>query len=64
MTIRATAVTRRQCLAATAVGVMAAGLGSRQARALESIRQGYQTNIWGMPTYYLLQSGALEKRGV
>src|SRR6266550_8887488 len=29
-----------------------------------TIRQGYQTNIWGMPTYYLLRSGALEKRGV
>ena len=22
------------------------------------IRQGYQTNMWGMPTYYLLRSGA------
>ena len=29
-----------------------------------TIRQGYQTNIWGMPTYYLLRSGALEKRGL
>jgi len=28
------------------------------------VRQGYQTNIWGMPTYYLLKSGALEKRGL
>jgi ABC-type nitrate/sulfonate/bicarbonate transport system substrate-binding protein len=28
------------------------------------LRQGYQTNMWGMPTYYLLRSGALEKRGV
>ena len=28
------------------------------------LRQGYQTNIWGMPTYYLLKSGALEKRGL
>ncbi len=28
------------------------------------IRQGYQTNLWGMPTYYLLRSGLLEKRGM
>jgi ABC-type nitrate/sulfonate/bicarbonate transport system substrate-binding protein len=28
------------------------------------IRQGYQTNMWGMPTYYLLRSGALEKQGI
>ncbi len=28
------------------------------------IRQGYQTNMWGMPTYYLLRSGALEKQGL
>ena len=26
--------------------------------------QGYQTNIWGMPTYYLMKSGYLEKHGV
>src|SRR5439155_7409396 len=42
----------------------AAGLGARPAFALDNIRQGYQTNIWGMPTYYLLKSGALEKRGL
>jgi ABC-type nitrate/sulfonate/bicarbonate transport system substrate-binding protein len=36
----------------------------RPAAALETIRQGYQTNIWGMPTYYLLKSGALEKQGL
>src|SRR5882762_603532 len=64
MTIRQAAMTRRQCLAATAAGVLASGLRPRPARALEPIRQGYQTNIWGMPTYYLLQSGALEKRGI
>ena len=29
-----------------------------------TIRQGYQTNIWGMPTYYLMKSGYLEKRGL
>jgi ABC-type nitrate/sulfonate/bicarbonate transport system substrate-binding protein len=31
---------------------------------LETVRQGYQTNMWGMPTYYLLRSGLLEKHGV
>jgi ABC-type nitrate/sulfonate/bicarbonate transport system substrate-binding protein len=31
---------------------------------MAAIRQGYQTNIWGMPTYYLLKSGALERRGI
>jgi NitT/TauT family transport system substrate-binding protein len=29
-----------------------------------ALRQGYQTNLWGMPTYYLLRSGALEKHGL
>jgi len=32
--------------------------------ALDKIRQGYQTNIWGMPTYYLMRSGLLEKHGI
>jgi NitT/TauT family transport system substrate-binding protein len=58
------AMTRRQCLVAGA-GALAAGLGAaRPALALDTIRQGYQTNIWGMPTYYLLKSGLLEKRGL
>jgi ABC-type nitrate/sulfonate/bicarbonate transport system substrate-binding protein len=57
------AITRRQYLAAT--GALALGLGSaRNAFALETVRQGYQTNIWGMPTYYLLKSGVLEKHGI
>jgi NitT/TauT family transport system substrate-binding protein len=57
-------ITRRQYLAAGA-GALAAGLGAtRPALALDAIRQGYQTNIWGMPTYYLLKSGLLEKRGI
>jgi NitT/TauT family transport system substrate-binding protein len=64
MTIRRTGMTRRQCLALTGAGVLTASLRPRPASALETIRQGYQTNIWGMPTYYLLQSGALEKRGI
>ena len=36
----------------------------RRAQAATTIRQGYQTNIWGMPTYYLMKSGLLEKRGI
>src|SRR5215510_5606180 len=55
-------MTRRHCLAAGAAALV---LGPRPAAAqLATIRQGYQTNIWGMPTYYLLKSGALEKRGL
>ena len=37
---------------------------SSGASAAETIRQGYQTNMWGMPTYYLLHSGILEKHGI
>ncbi len=61
--------TRRQCLAAAGAGALAFGLdgvlsGTRRAAAAETIRQGYQTNIWGMPTYYLMKSGYLEKHGL
>ena len=56
-------MTRRQYLAATGAAALTAGL-VRPASALETIRQGYQTNIWGMPTYYLLRSGLLEKHGI
>jgi ABC-type nitrate/sulfonate/bicarbonate transport system substrate-binding protein len=58
-------LTRRQYLAAAGAGAVALGLGStRRASAVETIRQGYQTNIWGMPTYYLMKSGYLEKHGL
>ncbi len=58
-------LTRRQYLAAAGAGVLAVGLGpARPALALETIRQGYQTNIWGMPTYYLMRSGLLAKHGI
>jgi len=58
-------LTRRQYLAATGAGIAAAGLGLRGASAQQTtIRQGFQTNIWGMPTYYLMRSGYLEKRGL
>jgi NitT/TauT family transport system substrate-binding protein len=58
-------LTRRHYLAATGASALALGIGSHPAAAqMATIRQGYQTNIWGMPTYYLLKSGALEKRGI
>jgi NitT/TauT family transport system substrate-binding protein len=58
------ALTRRQYLAGSA-GALALGLAApRRAAAAETIRQGYQTNIWGMPTYYLIKSGYLEKHGL
>ncbi|MGA6943872.1 MAG: ABC transporter substrate-binding protein, partial [Pseudolabrys sp.] len=57
-------ITRRHYLAATGAGALAASLGVRPAAASETVRQGYQTNMWGMPTYYLLRSGLLEKHGV
>src|ERR671911_493632 len=58
-------ITRRHYLAATGASALVLGLGADQASAqMATIRQGYQTNIWGMPTYYLMKSGALEKRGL
>jgi len=60
--MNAPSMTRRHCLAA---GAAVLALGVRPVAAqLATIRQGYQTNIWGMPTYYLLKSGALERRGI
>ena len=64
MTLLQKGITRRHALVATGAGVLAAGLGVRPAMALETVRQGYQTNMWGMPTYYLLRSGYLEKHGI
>ena len=57
-------ITRRQYLSAGGAGVLVLGLGVPAKGQAASIRQGYQTNVWGMPTYYLLRSGALEKRGL
>src|SRR5579885_801174 len=58
-------ITRREALAATGAGALAVGLSMRPSlAALASVRQGYQTNMWGMPTYYLLHSGHLEKHGI
>lgn len=56
---------RRKLLLASGAGMLAAGLGLPGiALAQSKVRQGFQTNIWGMPTYYLLRSGQLEKQGI
>src|SRR5919197_227540 len=59
------AITRREFLIFCS-SLTAAGMLGPEALFAQSatIRQGYQTNIWGMPTYYLLRSGVLEKRGL
>jgi ABC-type nitrate/sulfonate/bicarbonate transport system substrate-binding protein len=58
-------LTRRHYLAASGAGVLTLGLGAtRGIAAPETIKQGYQTNIWGMPTYYLMKSGYLEKHNL
>jgi ABC-type nitrate/sulfonate/bicarbonate transport system substrate-binding protein len=46
--------------------MLASGLGFPRPSVAQAaaLRQGYQTNVWGMPTYYLLRSGALERRGL
>jgi NitT/TauT family transport system substrate-binding protein len=63
--IKQPSLTRRHYLAASGAGVLALGLGpTRGVAAPETIRQGYQTNIWGMPTYYLMKSGYLEKHNL
>lgn len=65
MTIKRDGLTRRHVLAATGATALTAGFGGiAAAQAGTTIRQGYQTNIWGMPTYYLMKSGYLEKRGL
>ena len=61
-------ITRREFMAVSGAGLAAAALWcpgwGEAAAALQPIRQGYQTNMWGMPTYYLLKSGYLEKHGI
>ncbi|MGH8741133.1 MAG: ABC transporter substrate-binding protein [Burkholderiales bacterium] len=54
---------RRDFLVAGGAAALTSVWGTAQAQAA-AIRQGYQTNMWGMPTYYLLRSGALEKQGL
>ncbi len=49
--------------AAALLGTVVGRLPPALAQAA-SVRQGYQTNMWGMATYYFLRSGALEKQGL
>jgi ABC-type nitrate/sulfonate/bicarbonate transport system substrate-binding protein len=65
MTVRHS-ITRRRYLAMSGAATLAANFGLPEAARAQAapVRQGYQTNLWGMPTYYLLRSGALEKRGL
>src|ERR1700722_19453331 len=62
-TVRSPRMTRRQCLVTAGAFVAGAAI-PHPAQAAATIRQGYQTNIWGMPTYYLMRSGLLEKHGI
>lgn len=56
---------RRQVIGGGAAGLVVLGAGSPSSLAqAATLRQGYQTNIWGMPTYYLMKSGLLEKAGI
>jgi len=55
-------VKRREFVLASGAGALMAGLPALAQGA--TVRQGYQTNMWGMPTYYLMRSGALEKHGI
>jgi NitT/TauT family transport system substrate-binding protein len=58
-------ITRRHTLTLWGGSALALTLVPRRAIAqAAALRQGYQTNLWGMPTYYLLRSGALEKHGL
>jgi len=54
---------RRDFLAAGAAAAFGGALRPALAQGAV-VRQGYQTNMWGMPTYYLLRSGALERQGI
>ena len=53
---------RREFVLASGAAALTAGVPALAQGA--TVRQGYQTNMWGMPTYYLMRSGALEKHGI
>jgi ABC-type nitrate/sulfonate/bicarbonate transport system substrate-binding protein len=55
-------VKRREFVLASGAAALTAGIPAAAQSA--TVRQGYQTNMWGMPTYYLIRSGALEKHGI
>lgn len=55
---------RRQLMIGAGAGLAAASFGRpTSAQAKFKLKQGYQTNIWGMPTYYMMQTGILKKYG-
>lgn len=64
MSVINSGMTRRQHLAILGGGMAGALVGLPALAQSALVRQGYQTNIWGMPTYYLLQSGALAKENI
>jgi ABC-type nitrate/sulfonate/bicarbonate transport system substrate-binding protein len=64
MTLLQTGLTRRHVLAGTGAVLASGFAGSNSAQAATALRQGYQTNMWGMPTYYLVHSGILKKHGI
>jgi ABC-type nitrate/sulfonate/bicarbonate transport system substrate-binding protein len=58
---------RRDFMAKAGAAALLSPLLGRVPAALAqgaTIRQGYQTNMWGMATYYFLRSGAPEKQGL
>jgi ABC-type nitrate/sulfonate/bicarbonate transport system substrate-binding protein len=58
---------RRDLMKAALLGPLLGPLLGRVPAALAqgaTVRQGYQTNMWGMATYYFLRSGAPEKQGL
>jgi ABC-type nitrate/sulfonate/bicarbonate transport system substrate-binding protein len=58
---------RRDFMTAAGTAALLAPLLGRARAAFAqgvTVRQGYQTNMWGMATYYLLRSGAPEKQGL
>ena len=58
-------ITRRHTLGLCGASALSLSFKAHPAIAQAAVlRQGYQTNLWGMPTYYLLRSGALEKHGL
>jgi ABC-type nitrate/sulfonate/bicarbonate transport system substrate-binding protein len=65
MTTQHHSIDRRRMLVAGGAGLVVLGAGGGPALGQAAVlRQGYQTNIWGMPTYYLMKSGLLEKQGI
>ena len=54
---------RRDFMAAAGAAALL-GRVPRAAAQGVTVRQGYQTNMWGMATYYFLRSGAPEKQGL